>query len=63
MTVSSYNIKYLHKNFIILSQDSCKLLGNVVSLWRGKLNFVCKITFNTIALLDMKVNVCLNYSK
>lgn len=28
-----------------------------------KMSFLCKITFSTIALLDMKVNKCLNYSK
>lgn len=32
--------------------------------WRGeKMSFLCKITFSTTALLDMKVNKCLNYSK
>lgn len=28
-----------------------------------KTSFICKITFNTKTFLDMKVNVCLNYSK
>lgn len=28
-----------------------------------KMIFLCKITFSTTVLLDMKVNKCLNYSK
>lgn len=28
-----------------------------------KMSFICKITFSTATLLDMKVNMCLNYSK